>query len=426
MADAAAPRFSILLPTHNRSDVLRLSIASILAQSESDFELLVVADGCTDGTKAIVEAFADRRIRFFDLPKAPGFGYANRNVALRQARGTLVAIAAHDDLWLPDHLRLMGELLKTSGSDWGYSRPVMVSTDGTIVPYATNLLVASEMDDFQIENTLAAASVVHTYEALERAGFWPENVDIAGDWVLWRRIIANSSQSVAYLRQPTNLHFSADWKKSRYSSSREVEWLLTIADAAAWWPPILRHETSPGTEQAVVWEAMQAHPNWTRDFRAAIEDVIDRVYWMLVRDNTMSAIADRASLVPSAADHRLTEVLRKLWSNVVPGPLRGGVDVITADGIIFGWAQDMNHPLVPVLLDIVVDGAVICAIAASLFREDLARAGVNDGCYAFVHKTRLPIDRLAGLSVRRQSDGVELAIGAMARLQLSGRADHAP
>jgi glycosyltransferase involved in cell wall biosynthesis len=152
------PRFSVLLPAHNRADVLGFAIASVLEQSETDFELLIVADGCTDGTADIVASFADPRIRFFDLPKAPHLGYANRNVVLRQARGHLVAYAAHDDLMLPDHLALLGDLLEQNGVAWCYSRPLWVSTDGVIVPFCTNLGLADELRAFlQDRNTIRLA-----------------------------------------------------------------------------------------------------------------------------------------------------------------------------------------------------------------------------------------------------------------------------
>ncbi|MBR0682253.1 glycosyltransferase family 2 protein [Roseomonas eburnea] len=281
---ASAPRFSVLMPTHNRADVLGFAIASVLAQTEADFELLVVADGCTDTTREVVASFVDSRIRFFDLPKAPHFGYANRNIALREARGRLIAFAAHDDLMLPDHLALMGDLLDRSGAAWGYSRPLWVSTDGIAVPFCTNLALADELREFLDRgNTIPAGCIVHTRDALEQAGYWPEDVPAAADWVLWRRMIGSGS-GIAHHRWPTCLHFSAVWKQSRFSASEEVRRLVLMAEEAAWWPSVLRFTVASETEQAAAWRAVRAGGlPWAEAARAATDTVLDRLAWTSVR-----------------------------------------------------------------------------------------------------------------------------------------------
>ncbi len=277
------PRVSILLPTHNRADVLELAIQSVLDQTETDFELLVVADGCTDGTAPLVAGLGDPRIRLFDLPKAPFFGYANRNVALREARGEYVAFAAHDDLLVPDHLRLLIDRLDETGRDWAYSRPLWVSTDGTIVPFATNLTIADELHHFlTVANTIPASCVVYRRTCLDRYGYWPEDVPSAADWRHWIAIIEGGRrENIAYLATPTCLHFSADWKRSRHSASADVRAWLDIADGCAWWPDVLRYAVPPGVpEQRVIARAMQAGGSaWVADVRAAVGVVLSRVAW---------------------------------------------------------------------------------------------------------------------------------------------------
>jgi len=64
-----APQVSVLLPTHNRADVLGYAIQSVLSQSVGDFELLIAGDGCADPTRDVVGRFRDPRIRWFDLQK---------------------------------------------------------------------------------------------------------------------------------------------------------------------------------------------------------------------------------------------------------------------------------------------------------------------------------------------------------------------
>ena len=282
---AISPCFSVLMPTHDRADVLGFAIESVLAQTQPDFELLIVADGCTDETHDVVAGIDDPRIRFFDLPKAPFFGYANRNIALRQARGRFVAFAAHDDLLLPDHLARMEAVMERRGVDIAYSRPVWVSTDGVLVPFGVNLENTNEMSDFAVSNTIPASCVTTTLEALAHVGFYPEDIASAADWILWRRVIDRSASGIAHLRTPTSLHFSANWRRSRHAGVGEVSTLLALSEEAAWWPDILRPPLGEGPEQAALWRAMrEGGDTWLRGVREAVDVVIDAVYWRAVRE----------------------------------------------------------------------------------------------------------------------------------------------
>jgi len=99
------PRFSIVMPTYNRADTLGRAVASVLAQRFTDWELVLVDDGSTDATPALVAGLDDPRIVAF---RQENQGVAGaRNSALRAARGELIAFLDSDDEWPPHHLALM-------------------------------------------------------------------------------------------------------------------------------------------------------------------------------------------------------------------------------------------------------------------------------------------------------------------------------
>jgi glycosyltransferase involved in cell wall biosynthesis len=103
------PQFSVVLPTHNRPALLAEAVASVLAQSVSDFELLVVDDGSEP--PAVVAA--DDRIRLlrFEENRGPA---AARNAGIDAARGTYLAFLDDDDLFTPDRLAVALEGLRTA------------------------------------------------------------------------------------------------------------------------------------------------------------------------------------------------------------------------------------------------------------------------------------------------------------------------
>lgn len=278
----ATPLFTVLMPTHQRPDVISYAIRSVLAQTERRFELIVVGDGVVNGTEEAVRAFTkDPRVKWLDFPKAPGFGYANRNKALRLARGRLVAFAADDDLMLRDHLELMRQRFADPTVQMAYSQVLWVSTDGIAAPDLTNLAFDDELTYFLTRaNTIAAGGVVYRASALPNRDIWPETVESEGDLAIWRRLIkAHGSGAVRYVRTPTVLHFSARRKNSRHSHSGRLGAYLRIADASPWWPAELKLTIPPGrTEQEVYAEQMAANPvSWTAAIRQAALDCANRL-----------------------------------------------------------------------------------------------------------------------------------------------------
>src|SRR3712207_3932020 len=99
-----SPRVSVITATYNWSNVLRHAIESARWQTFADFEMLVVGDGCTDDSGAVVASFGDPRLRWHNLEANHGHQSAPNNAGLAMARGEFIAYLGHDDVWFPTHL----------------------------------------------------------------------------------------------------------------------------------------------------------------------------------------------------------------------------------------------------------------------------------------------------------------------------------
>lgn len=99
------PQISIIMPCLNSAQHVRDSVASVLAQTRGDFELLVVDNGSTDATLQIVAGMNDPRIRVLHQLERGVSGA--RNLGLRESRGALVAFLDSDDTWSPEFLEKM-------------------------------------------------------------------------------------------------------------------------------------------------------------------------------------------------------------------------------------------------------------------------------------------------------------------------------
>ncbi len=97
-----AVKVSVIIPTYNRAEYIADALRSALSQHYQDFEIVIVDDGSTDGTRDIVAGFDDPRIRY--LLKDNGGVSSARNLGIRESSGEYLAFLDSDDIWFPDNL----------------------------------------------------------------------------------------------------------------------------------------------------------------------------------------------------------------------------------------------------------------------------------------------------------------------------------
>lgn len=96
------PMFTVIIPTYNRERFLKRTIDSILLQTFKNFELIIVDDGSTDNTEALIGTYKDNRIIY--VKKENGGQNSAINVGLQQAKGEYIAFCDSDDTWMPEKL----------------------------------------------------------------------------------------------------------------------------------------------------------------------------------------------------------------------------------------------------------------------------------------------------------------------------------
>lgn len=107
------PRLSVILPVYNGRDYLAQAIDSVLSQSFRDLELIIIDDGSTDGSAALIEKLEDPRIRFYKQPNRGLAATLNRAISL--VRGEYIARQDQDDISLPSRFAKQVDFLDTNG-----------------------------------------------------------------------------------------------------------------------------------------------------------------------------------------------------------------------------------------------------------------------------------------------------------------------
>jgi len=194
-----APLTSVIIPTFNRAAFLREAIDSVLAQTEKDFELIIVDDGSTDATRESVTTY-ENRLRYFCQPNAGAS--AARNLGIQNARGKYITFLDSDDLWQPKKLTRQIEwmnahpeiMLCYTDEIWirrgvrVNQKKIHAKTGGWIYPLCLPRCIISP------------SSVLMRRELVEAVGVFDEQLPICEDYDLWLRVA--SRFEVGFLAEP--------------------------------------------------------------------------------------------------------------------------------------------------------------------------------------------------------------------------------
>lgn len=183
-----APAVSVLMSVRDGAPWIADAVASVLGQTAGDLELIVIDDGSTDGTAAVLAAVADARLRVERQPPAGLTASLNRAVAL--ARAPLLARLDADDLALPERLARQRAFL-----DAHPEVGVLGTAAREVDPAGRDVrVVRPPTDDAAIRralirrNPFVHSAVMLRRALVERAGGYDESLPVAQDYDLWMRL----------------------------------------------------------------------------------------------------------------------------------------------------------------------------------------------------------------------------------------------
>ncbi|RXZ01496.1 glycosyltransferase family 2 protein [Fictibacillus sp. S7] len=235
--DKSKELISVVVPTYNREKLIRRTIKSVLNQTYSNFELLIIDDASTDNTEAVVKTFNDSRIKYFKLEKNSK-GTKPRNIGIKEASGEFIALLDSDDEWVNDKLEKQLKYVRETGY-----KDIVCFTGVILKDDKKEVLSSNESFDDKndiMEYILLHDNVVQTStymlsSDLAKKTMFGENVKKHQDWDFCLRLKKNGANFI-YLPEHLSIYYS-DNREGRIANDLKYElsneWAKSIKDVVS-------------------------------------------------------------------------------------------------------------------------------------------------------------------------------------------------
>lgn len=190
---------SVVIPTHNRADLLERAVKSVLNQTYKEFEIIVVSDGSSDNTDEVVERLKDNdeRIKYISYHPGKG-GNVARNTGIKEANYDYIAFLDDDDEWLPEKLEKQISILESN------PKIGLVYTGINAIYIDQNISYVSSPSEkgdlakkILFKNYIGTTSTVLLRKSiLKKSGVFDIELKAMQDYDLWIRVLQHSEAGV--------------------------------------------------------------------------------------------------------------------------------------------------------------------------------------------------------------------------------------
>lgn len=184
--------FSVIIPVYNKEKFVAKTIKSVLGQSFTDYEIIIVNDGSTDQSENKISEYQDARIRYFSK-KNEGVAVA-RNFGIERATADYICFLDADDFWFPDFLKKMFRYISELPEQKVFASAIEIETPNKTIPARYSI---PKISDFEIVNffnasqkecVLWTSSVCIHKSVFEKVGPFDTTIKHGEDTELWIRI----------------------------------------------------------------------------------------------------------------------------------------------------------------------------------------------------------------------------------------------
>jgi glycosyltransferase involved in cell wall biosynthesis len=180
------PKVSVVIPTYNRATPLVEAIQSVLKQTYTDFELIVIDDGSTDDTRNAILPYS-HKVKY--LYQERGGVSKARNYGIKVSRGEYIAFLDSDDLWLDKKLEVQVNFMKAHKSFISYTDEIWIRGGKRVNPGKRHRKYSGWIFDKVLPLCIISpSSVMIRREVFDRIGLFDEHLPACEDYDMWIRV----------------------------------------------------------------------------------------------------------------------------------------------------------------------------------------------------------------------------------------------